>query len=103
VSLRGSPVEQTATLPDGRDVLVRVAVPDDPYIAKRELDTVTVELRAGEEVLAAVNSVLEPEQVSEARALAREIAAGLESGELEPTAGTIEPLADRIPPAREAP
>ena len=31
---------------------------------------------------------------AEARQLAREIAAGLESGKLEPTAGSIEPLAD---------
>ncbi len=96
MSLRGTPVEQAATLPDGRAVLVRVAVPDDPYVAKRELDTVSVELRTPDEVLAAVNSVLEPEHVSEARALAREIAAGLESGELEPTAGALEPLADRM-------
>ena len=29
-------------------------------------------------------------------ALAREIKAGLESGELEPTAAAIEPLADRL-------
>lgn len=103
MSLRGRPVEQSATLPDGTEVLVRVAVPDDPYIRKKELDTVSVELWTGDEVLAAVNSVLEPEHVSEARALAREIAAGLESGELEATAGAIEPLADRIPPVREAP
>ena len=101
MSLRGTPIEQGATLPDGRAVLVRVAVADDPYVAKRELDTVSVELRTGDEVLATVNSVLEPEHVSEARALAREIAAGLESGELEPTAGAIEPLADRIPPTLE--
>ncbi|MBA2462928.1 MAG: hypothetical protein H0V45_14390 [Actinobacteria bacterium] len=52
-------------------------------------------MRAGEEVLATLNTVLDPEQESEARALAREIAAGLESGDLEPTAGAIEPLADQ--------
>jgi hypothetical protein len=94
VSLRGEPVEATAKLPDGRVVRVRVGVPDDPYIAKRELDTVDVELFDGEQHLAAVNTVLEPDQDSEARALVREIIAGLESGELEPTAGAIEPLAD---------
>jgi hypothetical protein len=33
--------------------------------------------------------------VSEARALAREIDAGLESGDLEPTAAALEPLADQ--------
>ncbi len=45
--------------------------------------------------LAAVNTVLEADQVSEARALAREIVAGLESGEFEPTAAALEPLADQ--------
>ena len=45
--------------------------------------------------LAAVNTVLEADQVSEARELAREVVAGLESGKLEPTAGSLEPLADQ--------
>jgi hypothetical protein len=94
VSLNGRPVQQTATLPDGREVRIRVGVPDDSYIPKRELRTVDVELYDGEQHLAAVNTVLLPEQESEALALAREIVAGLESGELEPTAGAIEPLAD---------
>ena len=40
-------------------------------------------------------TVLEADQVSEARALAREIVAGLESGDLEPTAAALEPLADQ--------
>ena len=97
MSLNGNPVEQTATLPDGREVLIRIGVPDDPYIPKRELTTVDVELLSGCEHLAAVNSVLLPEQESEARALARTIRAGLESGELEPTAGAIGPLADDPP------
>jgi hypothetical protein len=44
--------------------------------------------------LAAVNTVLGPEQQSEALHLAKEIVAGLESGTLEPTAAAIEPLAD---------
>jgi hypothetical protein len=94
VSLNGRPIEQTATLPDGREVHVRVGVPDDPYIARRELRTVDVELFTAEEHLAAVNTVLRPEQESEAQALARAIVAGLESGELAPTAAAIEPLAD---------
>ncbi len=94
VSLRNRPVEETARLPDGREVVVRVGVPEDPYIAKRELSTVDVELRAGEEVLAVVTSVLSPDHDSEALALAREIASGLEEGTLAPTAGAIEPLAD---------
>lgn len=96
MSLRTSPIEQTATLPDGRSVLVRVGVPDDSYIAKRELETVDVELFDGHEHLAAVNTLLAPDQESEALELARAIVAGLESGELQPTAGAIEPLADRL-------
>jgi hypothetical protein len=96
VSLRGRSVEQTATLPDGRSVTVQVGVPEDPYIPRRELETVDVELRSGGHVLAAVNTVLDPDQESEARALAHEIAAKLESGEIEPTAGAIEPFADTL-------
>jgi len=96
VSLRGEPIEATAKLPDGRVVRVRIGVPDDSYIAKRELDTVDIELLlVGGNHLAAVNTVLEADQVSEARELAREIVAGLESGQLEPTAGALEPLADQ--------
>jgi hypothetical protein len=97
VSLNGNPVELTATLPDGREVLIRIGVPDDSYIAKRELHTVDVELVSGGEHLAAVNSVLLPDQESEALALARQIRDGLQSGELEPTAGAIAPLADDPP------
>ena len=89
-------IEEPATLPDGREVVVRVGVPEDPYIPRRELDTVDVELFDGERHLAAVNTVLDADQTSEARALAREIVAGLEAGELEPTAGAIEPLADTL-------
>lgn len=87
---------ETATLPDGRSIEVFVGVPDDPYIPRRELDTVDVELRSGGEVLAAVNTVLDADQDSEARQLAREIVGGLEGGSLEPTAGAIEPLADEL-------
>jgi hypothetical protein len=97
VSLRGAPIEETVFLPDGREVLIWIGVPNDSYIRHREIDTVAVELRNSGEVLATVNSVLEPRQRSEARALARELAEGLRSGTLEPTAGSIETLADRIP------
>ena len=97
MSLRGNPIELSATLPDGRQALVRVGVPDDPYIPRRELDTVDVEIVLDGRVAAAVNTILEPEQDHEARELAREIVAGLESGELQPTAGAIEPLADSLP------
>ena len=97
MSLRGEPVELRATLPDGREALVRVGVPEDPYIPRRELDTVDVEIAFDGRVAAAVNTILEPEQDHEARQLARQIVAGLESGQLEPTAAAIEPLADRLP------
>jgi hypothetical protein len=96
VSLRGRTVEQTATLPDGRLIVVHVGVPDDPYIPRAELETVDVELRAEGRVLAAVNTVLDPDEESEALELAREIARKLESGEIEPTAAAIEPYADEL-------
>jgi hypothetical protein len=96
VSLRGRTVEQTATLPDGRVVTVHVGVPEDPYIPRRELETVDVELHSAGRVLAAVNTVLDPDQESEAVELASEIARRLESGEIPPTAGAIEPFADEL-------
>ena len=96
MSLRGRTVEQSATLPDGRNVVVHVGVPDDPYIARAELETVDVELHSGGHVLAAVNTVLDPDQESEAAQLARDIAQKLETGEIEPTAHAIEPFADTL-------
>ncbi|HEX2292949.1 MAG TPA: hypothetical protein VHK46_04975 [Gaiellaceae bacterium] len=96
MSLRGNPIEQRASLPDGRVFLVRVGVPDDPYIPRSELDTVTIELIENGEVAASVNTVLAPEHESEARTLVRQVTTGLEAGRLEPTAHAIEPLADRI-------
>ena len=89
-------MEHSARLPDGRNVIVHVGVPDDPYIPRAELETVDVELRSGGHVLAAVNTVLDVDQENEADQLAREIARKLESGEIEPTAHAIEPLADTL-------
>jgi hypothetical protein len=97
VSLRGHRIERPAKLPDGREALVRVGIPDDSYIPPRELDTVAVEVVVDDRVAATVNTILEPDQEHEANLLARKIVSGLESGELEPTAQAIEPLADRIP------
>jgi len=91
-----TPLTQDATLPDGRVVHVRVGVPEDSYIPARELNTVTLELADDHQHLAAVATVLDADQDSEARALLREVVEGLESGELAPTAGAIEPLADRL-------
>ena len=96
MSLRGSPLESQATLPDGRTVRIRIGVADDSYIAQRDLDTVTVELYSNGEHVAAVTTVLDADQESEAHGLLREIVSGLESGELTPTAGSLEPLADRL-------
>jgi hypothetical protein len=96
VSLRGRPVEKQATLPDGQSLLVRVALATDAYVPRRELHTVTLELLADDHVQATVNTVLDPAQVGEARKLVDEVATRLESGDLEPTAAAIEPLADSV-------
>src|SRR5436305_5579974 len=95
MSLR-TPLQRDATLPDGRVVHIRVGVPDDSYIPARELDTVALEVFDDSEHLAAVNTVLDVDQDSEARELLREIVDGLESGDIAPTAGALEPLADRL-------
>jgi hypothetical protein len=94
VSLRGEPLEHDVTLPDGTAVHVRIGVPEDSYIAQTELDTVAIELSAHGEHIAAVNTVLDADQTSEARRLLGEIVDGLQSGSLQPTAGALEPLAD---------
>lgn len=89
-------MSELATLADGREVAIDIAVPADAYIRRRELSTVDVELRIDGRVVAAVNTLLDPRQEREARELAREIKAGLESGELQPTVHSIEPLADTL-------
>jgi hypothetical protein len=96
VTLRGRPVEEAVELPDGRNAVVRVGVPDDPYIPRRELDTVTLELFVDGRVQATVNTVLDADQTDGAVALAREVASGLESGELDPSAAALEPLATTL-------
>jgi hypothetical protein len=96
MSLRGRPVEQEATLPDGRRVVIRVAVAADGYLPRRERHTVALELLEDDRVEATVNTVLDPAQVNEARRLADEVAKRLTSGQLQPTASAIEPLADSI-------
>lgn len=96
MTLRAGPLEHEARLPDGRAVRVRVGLPEDGYIRPKDMDTVTLELYGNGEHLAAVSTVLDPDQVDEAAHLLRRIVAGLESGELAPTAGAIEPLADTL-------
>lgn len=97
MSLRSTPVTRPVTLPDGRSIVVRVGVPDDPYIPKRELDTVAIELLEHDTVIATINTVLGAADEEAAGELARKAASKLESGELEPTAGALEPLADAPP------
>jgi hypothetical protein len=99
MSLRAHQVEQSARLPDGRTAVVRIGVPEDDYVDPRELDTVALELRVDGRLEASLNTLLDPQQVSEALKLAREIAAGLESGSLDPTAAALEPFADEVPTA----
>ena len=100
MGLRERPAEGTTELPDGREVTVRVEVPDDDYLAEDDRRTVALFVRNEERVLAAINTVLAPEQEEEAAALVREALVGLSSGELEPTAGSLERLGDRIPDVR---
>jgi hypothetical protein len=77
-------------------VEVWVGVPDDPYIAKSELNSVDLQLREGENVLASVTTVLDADQDSEARQLAREVRAAIEADRIPLTASALEPFADRL-------
>ncbi len=97
MSLRSAPVIEHATLPGGGTVTVWVGIPDDPYINdKSALRTVDVQLHEGNAVLASLSTVLEPGQASEALALAREVKAALEAGEIGLHAHELEPFADRL-------
>jgi hypothetical protein len=97
VSLRSSPVIEHAALPNGGSVTVWVGVPDDPYIDdKRQLTTVDVQLHEGNAVVASVSTVLDPDQDSQARQLAREVKSALESGQIGLHAHDLEPFADRL-------
>lgn len=100
MSLRGQPLEQEVTLPDGRVVSVRIGLAEDSYIPRRELDTVVLELRdeGRGEHLASVSTVLSADDVDAARALLVKVARGLGDGSLAPTAGALEPLADSLLP-----
>lgn len=93
MTLRDQPVVREAALPDGRTVEVRVVVPDDSYVPRDQVDTVVLELAAGDDVLGAVETVLYADERDEAVRLAQRVQEGLESGELEPTAEGVERLA----------
>jgi len=97
VSLRTYTIEREAKLPDGRVALVRLGLADDAYISKRDQETVVLELRFGEHVEAALNTVLDPEQEDEGADLVRQLVEKLEAGALEPTAHALEQYADRMP------
>ena len=97
MSLRTYTIEREAKLPDGRVALVRLGLADDGYISKREQETVVLELRFGEHVEAALNTVLDPDQEDGGAELVREIVEKLESGGLDPTAHALEQYADRLP------
>ena len=97
MSLRTYTIEREAKLPDGRVALVRLGLAVDAYIPKREQETVVLELRFGEHVEAALNTVLDPDQEDEGAELVREIVEKLESGQLDPTAHALEQYADRLP------
>lgn len=74
-----------------------VGVPDDPYFDnKKELTTVDIQLREGNAVIASLSTVLDPDQVSEALQLAREVKAAIEAGEIGLHASELEPFADRL-------
>jgi hypothetical protein len=97
VSLRSSPVIEYAALPGGGTVEVWVGVPEDPYIDDRSLlSTVDVQLRKGSSVLASLTTILDPDDVSAAGELAREVKTALENGEIGLHAETLEPFADRL-------
>jgi hypothetical protein len=96
VSLRGEPISEHAALPGGGSVEVWVGVPDDPYVDKRELTNVDLQLREGSNVLASITTVLDPDQTSEGRQLAREVRAAIEAERIPLTAAALEPFADRL-------
>ncbi len=97
MTLRASPVIEHAALPNGGTVTIWVGVPDDPYFDnKKDLTTVDIQLHEGSGVIASLSTVLEPDQDSEARQLAREVKAAIEKGEIGLHASELEPFADRL-------
>ena len=97
MTLRTYTIERALTLPDGRVATVRLGLADDSYIPKREQDTVVLELLIDDLHAAALDTVLDPDHEDEGAKLVQEIVRKLETGQLEPTAGALEPYADRLP------
>jgi hypothetical protein len=97
MSLRTSPVVEHASLPGGGTVTVWVGVPDDPYIDdKTQLTTVDIQLHEGNGVVASMETVLAPDQASEALQLARDVKAAIEAGEIGLHAQEFERFADQL-------
>lgn len=97
MTLRSAPAVEHAALPGGGTVTVWVGVPDDPYIDDKSLlTTVDLQLHEGRSVVATVSTVLDPDQESEARQLARDVKAALEAGEIGLHAHELEAFADRL-------
>jgi hypothetical protein len=96
VTLHGNPIHETARLPDGREATIRVGIAEDPYVADKDLNTVVLEVRIGRGVLATLDTILDADQVSEARHLAERVRDGLSSGDLQPTAHSLGPLTDEL-------
>ena len=97
MTLRASPIVEHAALPAGGTITVWVGIPDDPYYNdKSQLTTVDIQLHEGDSVVATLSTVLDPDQESEARQLAREVKAALEAGKIGLHASELEPFADRL-------
>jgi hypothetical protein len=97
MTLRSTPVVEHASLPHGGTVTVWVGVPDDPYYDdKSQLTTVDIQLHEGNGVVASVSTVLDPDQDSEARQLALDVKAAIESGEIGLHAHELERFADQL-------
>jgi hypothetical protein len=97
VSLRSRPAIEHASLQGGGTVVVWVGVPDDPYLNdKSQLTNVDIQLHEGNSILASVTTVLDTDQESEARALAREVKAAIEAGEVGLNAHDLERFADQL-------
>ena len=97
MTLRTYTIERALTLPDGRAATLRLGLAEDSYIRKRDQETVVLELVIDGTHAAALDTVLDPEQEDDGAKIVQELAQKLESGELEPTAGALEPYADRLP------
>ena len=97
MSLHAGPVVEHASLPGGGTVTVWVGVPDDPYIDdKSQLTTVDIQLHEGNAVVASLETVLDPDQTSEALQLARDVKAAIEAGEIGLHASELERFADQL-------